>query len=330
MLHIAGPLRHGVHALLLLTFSALCCSAEEAIKSQAGSATRIVLQQDHDAQMAFVKLPPSHGRDWSPPSFIPGELHEAAYSTATMDADSVEISSGMDRSETGFLLPATELTTPTSSTPSAFLRNAAGPGAEMMRPAGMDLTDQTMTTTGAAPVISPSAPHSSTQLEITAAKLNSSNADTVIPEDVSHEQQNEEPEVRPKPRLFAVISAIGASCGWFGIIAVRCIGFLRELSPKMPLTTMSTSRPDAKLQPRLSDVASPPEAAAQHSQRRPRKGRMKSSLRLICPGRCKDPGCDDRDCAAPPQNFVERVAAAKVQLDGTKNSAAKEEQMCQI
>lgn len=47
---------------------------------------------------------------------------------------------------------------------------------------------------------------------------------------------SKESSAHQRPALYAIIAALGASLGYMGLVAVRCIGLLQEFAPKAPLS----------------------------------------------------------------------------------------------
>lgn len=47
---------------------------------------------------------------------------------------------------------------------------------------------------------------------------------------------SKESSAHQQPALYAIIAALGASLGYMGLVAVRCIGLLQEFAPKAPLS----------------------------------------------------------------------------------------------
>lgn len=189
-------------------FHVWCCRAgregdarvgqEPFVSEKAASDTALVLQQDRDAHVAFVK--PSMQR-WQKTARMraPHRTQSDTHSSATLGAHSVIISS--------------------SSSKPVFTVSAA-PSSGMLP----------LAATGKAAVQSPlPAP-----TDVPASTSDSLNLTLdSLPLSGFEEQLGPKPN---QPALYAVVAAIAASCGYMSLVAVRCVGLLQELSPKTPVT----------------------------------------------------------------------------------------------
>lgn len=287
-----------MHAIVKFLVSAgfhiFClCSRDAGFRENAATDTSLVLQQDRIAHVAFVKPP---AKRWH--AAVGGG---GAHGSAALGASSVVIASSLSTSPPTTTIAALASTIPAPSVLSISSEAQAAP------------SDQEATVDADLAVALDSIP---TRLRAV--------GEPMTPKPAGFEQEADEPPP-PRPALYAVVAAIGASFGYMGLVLVRCIGLLREFAPKTPLE-------DFVKAPRKSfrafssgasgrgdrDGGEGEEAAAPRRTRRPQR----PAPRLCCPTRptpVRFPeGLGSRD-AAPRLAAAAPVSAQVPPIDASRN-----------
>lgn len=218
----------------------ICCGVarDAALPESPASDTAIVLQQDRDARVSFVKSP---SNSWQRTVKVDvRRAPAAAQSRAILGASAVVISSPPPAPAGPlFALQSEELShdeifTSTLDDPTSRLRSvelqAGGSGSsnglrQLQIAAGQQRSIELSSLGYESLPLRP--PPSSVVVNWAGPNISMA---------TGHSGSMNEDATPHQPALYAVIAAIVASCGYMGLVAVRCVGLLQEFSPKTPLS----------------------------------------------------------------------------------------------